>query len=222
LKADDFQFNQGSLISQEWLNFINLVKRKNIRASLGLIGRSLDNIDSHSLKQLKELICDYRLELWNHGYNHVIDQIDDNGNHYWEFKNTSLEQQKQHILLTQGLAKEKLGIVLHTFGAPGNAFDQNTQEALNLIDDIKIWFFGSDESTKLVLRRFAEIEFPTHNPDYNQFLSNYDETKEYLVLQIHPNSWDQNQLPEFEKIIDFLIKEKSTFLTSIEYFEGNQ
>jgi peptidoglycan/xylan/chitin deacetylase (PgdA/CDA1 family) len=222
LKADDFQFKQKSLISQEWLNFISLVKNKNIKANLGLIGHYLDNIDSHSLKQLKELICDYRLELWNHGYSHVIDQTDNNGNHYWEFKNTSIEQQKQHILMTQGLAKKKLGIVLRTFGAPGNAIDENTQAALNLIDELKIWFFGSNESNKLVLGRFAEIEFPTHNPDYQRFLNNYDKTKEYLVLQIHPNSWDQNRLREFEKIIDFLLKEKSTFLTSIEYFEGIQ
>jgi peptidoglycan/xylan/chitin deacetylase (PgdA/CDA1 family) len=218
LKADDFQFNQGSLVSQEWLNFINLVKNKNIRASLGLIGRSLENIDSHSLKQLKELICDDRIELWNHGYDHLISKKDNQGNLYWEFKNTSLQQQKEHILLTQELTKEKLGIVLHAFGAPGNAFDQNTQEAVNSIDDIKIWFFGSNESTKLVLGRFAEIEFPTHNPDYNRFIGNYDSTKDYLALQIHPNSWDGVRLNEFEKIVDFLVQERVTFLTPFEYY----
>jgi peptidoglycan/xylan/chitin deacetylase (PgdA/CDA1 family) len=218
LKADDLQLNQGSLLSREWLNFINLVKNKKIKASLGLIGNTLENMDRQSLKRLKDLICDDQLEIWNHGYDHVIDQVDDHGDHYWEFKNTNLEHQRQHILMTQELAKDKLGIVLKTFGAPGNAFDQNTQEALDSIDDIKVWFFGSDDSTKLVLRRFAEIEFPTHYPDYNKFIGNYISTKDYLALQIHPNSWDAIRLNEFEKIVDFLVQQKATFLTPFEFY----
>jgi len=221
-KADDLQFSRGSLLSEEWLNFINLVKNKNIKAGLGLIGGTLENLDIHSLKQIKEIIGDDRIELWNHGYNHIVGQADDEGNLFWEFKNTPLEQQRRHLLMTQELAKEKLDLVLRTFGAPGNAFDQNTVEALDSVGDIKVWLFGSNESGKLVLGRFAEIEFPTHYPDYNRFIGNYDSSKEILVLQIHPNSWDPARLGEFGKIVDFLAHEKATFLTPYEFYQHSR
>ena len=36
-------------------------------------------------------------------------------------------------------------------------------------DDIKVWLFGDTRSGKLVLERFADMEYPTVVPDYQFF-----------------------------------------------------
>jgi peptidoglycan/xylan/chitin deacetylase (PgdA/CDA1 family) len=222
LKADDFTGVSSGTVTENWTRFINLILKKKIKAGLGLIGNSIDGNNKQYFELIKKLYLTNRFEFWNHGFDHVIGAVNSDGEIFHEFMNTSLEHQKEHLFRTQELAKEKLGIVLRTFGAPGNAFDENTRDALDSVDDIKVWLFGSNESDKLVLGRFAEIEFPTHYPDYNRFIDNYDSTKNYLALQIHPNSWDGVRLDEFEKIVDFLVQEKATFLTPYEYFQYSQ
>lgn len=221
LKADDLQFTRSTLVSQQWIDFINLVNEKDIKACLGVIGQSLEQQDAESLRRIKTLIGNGRLEIWNHGYDHVVDQKDGEGNRFWEFRNTSLDHQREHILKTQFLARDRLGIVLRTFGAPGNAFDENTRAAIDDVGELRVWFFGSESSSKRVLGRYGEIEFPTHYPVYDQFLAHYDETRDYYVFQIHPNSWDQARLAEFGRIVDTLKQKQCTFLTALELDEGN-
>jgi hypothetical protein len=217
LKVDDFQFQPANTITQSWNKFINYIQSRKIKASLGIIGNSLLTANEQLGNYLKGLSDSNTFEFWNHGYDHVLSQTDSKGNLYSEFWNTPYSQQKEHLLLTQWLAKTKIGITLTVFGAPGNSFDSNTQRAVEEIPEITTWYFGPDQSTKRVLKRFVDIEFPTSYPDYNQFVSKYDSTKDYLVLQIHPNSWDENRFIEFEKVIDFLIEKDVTFMNPTEY-----
>ncbi len=219
LKADDVRFNSINIISEQWQSFINYIKSKNIKASLGLIGDSLEKGNNAYYSYLKDLAENDNFEIWNHGYNHILNGVNEDGETYNEFWNTSLEYQKEHLLMTQNLAQEKLGITLHTFGAPGNAFEDTTLIAIEYVDDIKVWYFGSEDFSRLNLPRLAEIEFPTHNPDYLQFRNNYNSQEFYLALQIHPNSWDGNRFSEFKNIIDFLIQNDVTFINPFEYFE---
>ena len=107
---------------------------------------------------------------------------------------------------------------MRTFGAPGNAIDNNTITALDSFDEIKVWFYGLDGSNKLVLERTSDMEYPAGKPDYISFLESYDSTKEYLVFQIHPNMWDENQFEEFKKIISYLKEQKITFVLPYEYY----
>ena len=122
------------------------------------------------------------------------------------------------MLKTQNLAKEKLGITLHTFGAPGNKIDENTVKVIDELDDIKVWYYGLKESSKMVLNRTVNIESPTGNPNYQKFINNYKPQNNYLALQIHPNRWDDTKFDEFKKIIDYLIGEGFTFIKPYEYY----
>lgn len=219
LKADDLVFDNSNIVSARWRSFINFIELKKIKGSLGLIGNSLEKGNNAYYSYLRNVAAYGYFEIWNHGYNHLLNGIDGNGDKFHEFWNTSYEYQKEHLIKTQYLAKEKLNITLHTFGAPGNGIDNNTLEAIEEIGDLNVWYFGLENYSKLNLMRFVEIEYPVHNPDFQKFQTNYDEQKLYIALQIHPNSWDENRFSEFKNIIEFLIQNDVTFITPYEYYQ---
>jgi len=219
LKADDFIFDASNIISPRWISFVNFIKSRRIKASLGLIGNSLEKGNAAYFLYLKMLDDSGYFEIWNHGYNHILNGMNQNGEKFHEFWNTSYDYQKTHLLKTQYLAKEKIGITLHTFGAPGNAWDNNTLKAIEDIDEIKVWYFGPESYSKLSLKRLAEIEFPTTHPDFQKFKDNYNAQEDYLALQVHPRAWDENEFSEFKKIVNFLIQNDVTFITPYEYYQ---
>ncbi len=220
LKADDLIFDDKKIISDNWTRFLHYVVSDKIKSSVGLIVNSLETEDERYTHLLKYLNRTGVIELWNHGYDHMLGAQHLDGELYDEFRNSSLEFQKEQLRKSQTLAAEKLNITLHTFGAPGNAIDSTTILALDAFDEIKVWFFGLSGSSKLVLGRSADIEYPTGKPDYNSFVQNYDSSKEYLVFQIHPNQWDENQFNEFKKIISYLKDQHSTFILPFEYYNS--
>ena len=211
LKADDFVF------SEKWTRFITYIENRNIKVSLGVVGKELNN----------ESLCDWikllsqnnNIEFWNHGLTH---DCYDQG--ISEFQGTSYEDQLTHLLETQRLFKEKFGIIVHTFGAPCNAIDENTSQALTDIEEIKIWYYGKKDSVKLHLERKGEIESPVSHPNYNEFINRYNGNRldqyEYLALQIHPGFWDDDGWEEFEKIIDFLDQREVVYMTPFEYYQS--
>ena len=226
LKADDVVFNETNTISPGWMRFINYIENMKIKASIGIIGNSLEKGDDKYISLLKSINSRGNIEIWNHGYNHYQSYRGEKRpeNPVWEFRNSSYEQQYASILRTQELAKTKLNITIHTFGAPYNFIDKNTLKAIeNNIEDIKVWFFGDTTSTKFVLRRYCDIEFPAHNPNFQKFLDRYNsrgKDREYLVLQVHPNTYDDdNKFKEFDQCINFLIKQGATFITPFEYYQ---
>jgi hypothetical protein len=218
LKADDLSCTKKNDLSANWKRFLSYVEEKNIKASLGLIANSLERGNWQYVQFLRDLSRSDHFEIWNHGYNHLLNGKKRTGETYHEFCNTPFEYQKQHLLKAQNLAKNMLHITLSTFGAPGNAIDTNTILALDDVDDIKVWYFGLDGSSKMVLARSTDIEFPTHHPDFDKFLEDYDATARYLALQIHPHSWDDRRFGEFKKIIDYLIARGVTFIHPHEYY----
>ena len=125
--------------------------------------------------------------------------------------------QKDHLQKTQRLAREKLGITLQTFGAPGNAIDDATCRAIDKIEELDIWLYGNSASKKHVLKRHTNIEYPTHNPDFQQFLNHDHSNPDCLVLQVHPNSWDDRRFSQFDQIIQFLKHRPCSFTTPIAY-----
>ena len=190
---------------------------ENLKAGLGLIGNSLEGSNPAYIARIQDAYRSGHFEIWNHGYDHMLNVTSQPGQYIREFYGTSYAHQTEHLLKTQNLAKEKLGITLHAFGAPYDHSDQNTVRVIDETDDIRVWFFGDPVSSKCVLGRYADIEFPVHNPDYEKFLQDYDSEKEYLVFEIHPNSWDDPRFEQFEKIIDWLKAADVTFVTPYEY-----
>ncbi len=211
LKADDFVF------SEKWARFITYVENKNIKVSIGVVGKQLNN--ESVCDWIKSLSMNDHIEFWSHGLTH-----DYNDQGIIEFKGTPYEYQLTHLKETQRLFKEKFGITVHTFGAPYNGVDENTSQALADIEEIKIWYYGKTGSIKLRLERKGEIEFPIMHPDYNEFIKRYNEDQldqfDYLALQIHPGFWDDKGWEEFEKIIDFLEQKEVVFTTPFEYYQS--
>ncbi|HPS10849.1 MAG TPA: hypothetical protein PK664_05710, partial [Paludibacteraceae bacterium] len=41
----------------------------------------------------------------------------------------------------------------------------------------------------------------------------------YLVIQIHPNPWEDDDFADFQRMIDFLKDKKVTFMTPDEYYQ---
>jgi len=220
LKADDLNYDDKKIVSDNWTRFLHYAVSEKIKSSVGLICNSLETEDGRYFGLLQYLDRTGYIELWNHGYDHRLYAKHPDGELYDEYRNSSLEFQKEQLRKAQTLAEEKLNITLRTFGAPGNAIDSTTISALQTFDEIKVWFFGPSDSGKFVLGRSADMEYPTGKPDYNSFVQNYDASKEYLIYQIHPNQWDEEQFEEFKRIISYLKEHQSTFILPYEYYNS--
>ena len=218
LKADDFKFSQQHIIPLGFQRFIEFIESKKIKASIGIIGNSLEKGQQEYFTILKEIADDGSFEIWNHGFDHELFGVNNDGKTYHEFFNTNYDDQKNHLEKTQELASEKLGITIHAFGAPGNSYDSVTLNVIDEINEIKVWFYGNPESNKLVLKNLYNIEFDGQYPDYEKFVNNYPIDEKYLTLQIHPKAWDNNGFNQFELIIEFLITQKVAFITPYEFY----
>jgi peptidoglycan/xylan/chitin deacetylase (PgdA/CDA1 family) len=217
LKADDLRYDPEHVVSPRWSRFVGHLVSEDIPAAFGLIGKSLEAAPEEFCKRQRALLKLGTYEIWNHGYDHALKRDDGRGGVWSEFKDTSLDHQRNHLLRTQVLARERLDVTLRTFGAPGNAIDRNTVAAVDACDDIEVWLFGNPASCKRVLKRTIDAEHPTHNPDFDAFRARYRPDIEPLVLQLHPNSWDDARLEQFIRIVAFLKEAGAAFATPSEY-----
>ncbi|MBM4137051.1 MAG: DUF2334 domain-containing protein [Nitrospira sp.] len=213
IKADDL----GDILHEKWQNFINYLENNDIKASIGIIAKYLTYSNTKWFNNVKLLIEKGNIEFFCHGLDHSKGTYPD-GQLYWEFKNTPFEQQKDHLTQCENLAKEKLNITFYTFGAPYSTFDDNTRMALEEIEEIKVWFFGDQNSKKFVLNNTVNTETDQH-PNFEQFVSQYNKDSNYIILRFHPGSWVNNDFIEFRKIIEYLMKQEIKFITPFEYYK---
>ncbi len=216
LKADDFLYDHKSIISPEWKRYLDYLKKSRIKSSIGLIGSSLVAGGNVYADYLKTVHHSGYVEIWNHGYTHYTK--DYSSHHVAEFCGTGLDDQYQSLNVTQSLARELLGINIHTFGAPANAFDENTLKLINDSPDILVWFFGPPQSSKFILPRSSDIEHPIFHPNFAHFSANYDAERPYQVYQVHPDKWSQSDFDEFKRIIEFLNEHEVSYIKPFEYY----
>jgi peptidoglycan/xylan/chitin deacetylase (PgdA/CDA1 family) len=219
LKADDLVYHASGIFPQNWNEYFALVDSLGIKGSAGIIGNSLENAPQAYYNKIKMLHEKGHIEFWNHGYSHSLNMRNQKGELCHEFFNRDYQDQYRHLNRTQELGRSKLGIRFRAFGAPGNAIDQQTTSLIDLHDDISIWFYGDPASGKSILKGSAtcEIEYPTHKPDYHKFLAHYPTAEEFLTLQFHPTSWDQDQFADFRKIVLHLYRQGVLFMTPSEF-----
>jgi peptidoglycan/xylan/chitin deacetylase (PgdA/CDA1 family) len=203
-KADDIREHPTDVLSAGWTRFVSLIDDAGVTAALGLIGDSLQDPSTAYIDRLNELAKSAAFELWNHGYDHYLNQPTEDGGTYSEFHNTTLEHQTHHLSKTQQLAQDVLGLTLTTFGAPGNHIDDNTWVALDAESDILAWFYGDPRSKKHILERTINVEHPVHHPDFTAFSNAYQSDIPVLTLQLHPGGWDDFRFTQFETILSFL------------------
>jgi peptidoglycan/xylan/chitin deacetylase (PgdA/CDA1 family) len=208
LKADDLAGFPGKdlIVPKRWQQFVDIIEKYNIKATIGIIGNSLIFDDKEYFEWIKRY-SDI-IEFWNHGFLHRRFNFD--GKEYYEFKGTLKEYQLQLISYVNSLAKEKLGFEFKTFGAPYNAVDINTSLALNQTN-IKQGFFLKDSFNGINLINRIEFEHNVGVGDFNQFRQNF-KNLDYAIIQIHPNMWDKKVFDEFEKMILFLLKKDCQFV----------
>lgn len=216
LKADDLVYaaDQPHGLSAPWTRFLDDLERRGAVAGLGLIGNALETADSRFVKRIRELVDKSGHEIWNHGYDHALNRINGQGERYSEFQNTSYEHQLEHLQKTQRLALERLGLVLRTFNVPGNAMDANTVPAVEAVPEIKVWIFGQP-CGKYVLERAVNVEHPVIRPNFEAFRKQFDEAadRRYLVLQVHPPHWTEEDFAQFARVMDYLETKPVQFMT---------
>ncbi len=223
LKLDDFTAKFPSKdcpAGSKWKKVVDIVEKKKIKASFGIILNSLEKDNQAYFDWIKEQDKKGNIEFWNHGMTHA----ENKETKAQEFnKGSSYEEQKATLEKGQKLAKEKLGITLTTLGTPFNSFSDDTEKALEDFPEIKVWFFGPGKpkiSKKLILGRVVNLESQVGNPDFDKFKESYEakgKDREYIVLQGHPPMWDDKKFENFEKTIDYLLEKGCVFMTPSEY-----
>ena len=127
-----------------------------------------------------------------------------------------------------GLAKEKLGFTLPAFGPHWSTTTEATDQALEAVSEIKIWLYGPSRPkhfARLSLQRVMALENPIFVPDPAKFKETYETvaaTREFRVLQGHPDQWDDTRWAGFLKIIEFLKSKQVVFMTPSEYLKKSQ
>ena len=227
LKMDDLTQRgadkaKGEAVSANFTAFIDTIRRMGLKASLGIIGNSLEDGSPEYYAWIKALHDEGLVEFWNHGYNHQ-ESPKVNGRRRTEFAGASLEEQIESLGKTQRLAKEKLGLDLKAFGSPFNQIDGTTVKAMDAFPEITSWFYGPPQATtdsRRSLERRMDLESPVLKPNSAQLIeafNAYGKDLQYIVLQGHPNSWGGKQRAEFVKAVQFLKDQGCVFMTPSEF-----
>lgn len=229
LKFDDLR--EGSGVRSAMQNAIDYVNEKGLKASVGVIGVSLedDGTKTEYYNQIKGWVQSGNVEIWNHGYYHG------NGNNGPEFNGGTYDEQYKQLTDTNRLLIEKCGVTATSFGAPGNATDATTLEVLKNVPQIKTTMFGRD--TEGILNLTNSVEFEQTGTvdgtwktwmDYQKFVASFTANKDkpYLLMQTHPLMWamskNDTQYKIFKDQINYLISQGVTFMTPDEYYQSTQ
>lgn len=220
LKLDDVTAGgTEGVVTPRWQRVADYIENKKIKAGFGIIGFSLAEDNSAYFKWITDRAERGFIEFWNHGYYNRT-----KGDTIGEFEGT-YEQQFKALQLTDSLAKAKLGLQLRVWGPHWSSTNTDTDKALAQFPQIKMTL-GSPISPVYykgyVLPNTLDMEYPVHNPNYDEFLKAYREKLKdlnYFYLQGHPNSWNENQWQNFVKIVEFLESENVKFVTPSEFLE---
>lgn len=226
LKLDDLWYEDG-LVHPGWIQVFDFLQEQEVIGTIGLVCNSLEEGGDTYFQWIKDREAEGH-EIWHHGYCHCKPVLE--GSERREFRGTDYAYQYAHLAQAQQLAKDKLGIVFHTFGAPYNSTDAFTARALDSLPEIKIWLYKETTvpTDKYVLSRIPEvnIEYPVHIPDFDKFKQGYQEHKDedVLVIQGHPRSWVEvpARFEAFKRIVLFLKAEGAHFTTPYSYYQEVQ
>ncbi len=220
LKLDDLRSN-----SPGWMRTVEFLKEKNVKSSIGIICNSLEGDHPAYFEWVKSVQATGLVEFWNHGYDHR--EWTEGTTKMQEFKGPTYEVQKEHLSKAQQLAKEKLGITFHTFGAPFNATDDTTVKVMSEDPDVKVFLYGklkdmSELPHVMILDRTQmNIEKPLFVPNAWQVEHDYkilSKTRDNFVIQGHANQWDDARFEEFKKLVEYLLSQGVIFTTPYEYY----
>lgn len=204
-------------VPPRWQKIADYLKANQIKGSFGIICESLEKDNAAYFQWIKDIQAAGLIEFWMHGYK--MRTATDTG----EFESGTAAEQQAILAKSAKLAREKLGFPLVAFGPHWSGTTDATDEALEAVPDIKIWLYGPVKPkhfTRLSIERVMALENPTFVPDPAKFKAYYEKhaaTREVLVLQGHPNQWDDIRWAGFVEIIEFLKSKHVVFMTPSEY-----
>jgi len=125
----------------------------------------------------------------------------------------------EHMRLCHKAVIDYLGVVMQGFGAPNNKHDCNTVPAC-LACGYNHWYFPKysmlgcrPSGVRTLAKGGGEIEDSSAAPSFERFLSTYDPARPLVVLQIHPQRWDDAMFAEFQQCIEYLLERGVVFST---------
>ena len=221
LKLDDVVARKigSSPVSQRWQKTADYLKAENIKGSFGIITESLEKDNAAYFQWIKDIRATGLIEFWMHGYH--MKKAEEPG----EFEQGTAAEQTAILTKGAALAEAKLGFPLVAFGPHWSGTTEATDEALEAVPSVKIWLYGPKKPkyfTRLSIERVMALENPTFVPDPVKFKSFYEAkaaNSEVLVLQGHPDQWDDTRWAGFVEIIAFLKSKNVVFTTPSEYLK---
>ena len=231
IKADD-------LIdySPNWQRFISILQKNDISAGVGVTSNLVASKPATILK-IRELSHLTRtdnkplIEFWNHGYDHSREKETKT-----EFNNSDYSLQHQHIQMAQKFFADSLHLTAKTFSAPFNNSTSTTLKAVSSFPEINVIMRSERHERYSLARPWVDPNKKRIKPNSKiclniRFLKLYDVpltdvenyykvelNDSYLVIQIHPNPWEENDFADFQRMIDFLKLKKVAFMTPDEYY----
>jgi peptidoglycan/xylan/chitin deacetylase (PgdA/CDA1 family) len=209
-------------VSDRWQKTHDFLVAQGIKGSFGVITESLEKDNAMYYQWLKDVQAAAKIELWMHGYK--MRGPKDQG----EFESGTAAEQRAILAKGEKLAKEKLGFHLPAFGPHWSGTTDATDEALEGVPEVKIWLYGPAKPkffTRLSIPRVMALENPTFVPDAEKFITFYDKKatqEKVLVLQGHPEQWNDQRWEGFTRIIEFLKSKSVVFMTPSEYLKQAQ
>jgi peptidoglycan/xylan/chitin deacetylase (PgdA/CDA1 family) len=237
LKLDDLSQRSGT-VPDPWKKVADYLGSRNIKCSMGVVCQTLQDAAPAYVDWIKQHRDSGMVEFWFHGWDHGAHPVD--GVSYPEFSHRSFEEQKKRTDDSQRLAQEKLGFTFRTFGPPGGGtgqtFDAETLKVMAADPYIEIMLYPqpldtagkalNDAGKVTILDRVWDVnlEGAVGMPDLERLKLGFSKhpDREYFVLQGRPAMWSGERFTEFERIIDFLVEQKSVFMTPSEYVDMKQ
>ncbi len=145
----------------------------------------------------------------------------------WEFDGNTYAFQKAHFDSATAIIKRKLGIQMHTFGAPYNQIDPTFIQVMSEDTNYKVLLYGQNNPAAgtgaINLTRRVNIESATGVPSYSTLVADFNDHKtsytDYMVMQGHPYAWTTpEKQTEFQNIVNYLIEQGVQFTTPYEYY----
>jgi hypothetical protein len=230
LKLDDLVRGgkpSTATVSPRWQRATDFLEGEKIKASYGLLCDSLEGDCPAYIEWIKQRVTNGFIEIWHHGYYARLlpAEMKVNGRTA-EYIGGSVEDQAAMFRKSLDLVKQKTGIEMMAFGPHSTAIDGITYKALEGIPEIKmVFYYGPPKdvpTSKFVVKRLVELEKPLFVPNPENVQKTYEQKKDtlpYIVVQGHPNQWDDARFENFKKAVLYLRDQGCRFLTPSEFLK---
>jgi len=219
IKLDDLKPGSDGGVSPQWQRVVDYAREKNVKLSIGIIAQYLESGNADFFKWVQDLNAANRVEFWHHGWDHAAE-----GN-LKEFSGQPYERQKEHMTKANALAREKLGFVFTSFGAPFNATDASTVRVLAEDPAITVWIYGDPKNPagKTVLRPSPIMIETRARPDFEAFLEAYAHNRgiDCFAMQGHAGGWKDDAFDQFRAMVEFLQGQGAQFVFPREFAGRN-